>query len=310
MKEIKVKEKEEGQRLDKYLKRLLPLAKPSLLYKMLRKKNILLNRHKAEGSEKLNAGDTVTLYFSDESFDKLSQRKEETVAVELPVNPEVLFETEDLLILDKPAGILSQRAKAEDISLNEWLRDRYPAEGNYRPSCLNRLDRNTSGLVLAAKNLKGAMEGSRWLAEGTLTKRYRALVVGRPDEQIEGSAYLVKDRKTNLVRVSETKDSAEEGSSLIRFCYERIKTIDRYSLLSITILTGKSHQIRAHLSMLGFPILGDPKYGDSAENRLWKKRTGLDRQLLHAAELVLPTGERIRSDLPADFLRVMEALEK
>lgn len=309
MRELEVREKEEGQRLDKYLKRLLPSAKPSLLYKMLRKKNILLNSKRAEGSELIRKGDRVILYFSDESFEKLSQRNEETAAFSCELCPAVVYETEDIVVLNKPPGLLSQRAGKTDVSVNEWLRVRYPVEGGYRPSVLNRLDRNTSGLLLAAKNLKGAKEGSRWFSEGTLTKKYRALVAGVPASLIEGSAFLSKDKKNNLVRISEKEPEGME-SAKIRFRYERLKAWEGYSLLSVTLLTGKSHQIRAHLSAIGFPILGDPKYGNREENRRWKKRTGLDRQLLHAGELLLPTGELVISEEPEDFIRVMEALEK
>ncbi len=312
MKEFKITEKEAGQRLDKYLKRLLPAAEPSLLYRMLRKKNILLNGKKAEGKERIETGDRVRLYFSDESFEKLSKAKEtrtEGTLSDFPPELAVLYETEDIVLINKPAGVLSQKAKEEDQSVNEWLRLKYRESSGYRPSVLNRLDRNTSGLVLAAKTLKGARDGSLWLREGSLKKRYECIVAGTPEKEAEGAAYLYKDHAANTVKIYEKPVPGKAEAQEIRFRYERMKTMGRYALLSVDLLTGKSHQIRAHLSWSALPILGDPKYGDQKENLLWKQKTGLNRQLLHAKEVLLPTGESVIAPYPRDFSAVMEALE-
>ena len=308
--ELSVAKKESGQRLDKYLKRLLPSAGSGFLYKMLRKKNILLNGKKAEGKELLSEGDRISLFFSEETYQHFREKPKTEPDLKgsedlCPLT--VLYETEDLTFVDKPAGLLSQRNDRQEISANEILRQMYPEENGYLPSVLNRLDRNTSGILIGAKTLYGAREASRWLKDGLVEKHYHCLVHGNLRHEEDLTAYLLKDPKTNRVRIF---DRETKGAVLIRAVYRPEKTFSGNALLSVRLITGKSHQIRAHLMHLGLPVLGDPKYGDPKENRFWKKETGLTRQLLHATELILPSKETIRSPYPEDFDRVMKKLEE
>ena len=189
MKEIVINENEAGQRLDKFLGKLLKEAPASFYYKMLRKKNIVLNGKKATGNEKLTAGDSVKLFLSDETFEKFAgkqQTKDPVVSVP-HISLEIVYEDHDVLAINKPAGMLSQKAKKEDISANEYILAYLLASGvvkkenlnTFRPSICNRLDRNTSGVLIAGKTLKGLQEMSKQLRMREVKKFYHCIEIGR-----------------------------------------------------------------------------------------------------------------------------------
>lgn len=310
MKEITIGKNEAGQRLDKLLAKILNQAPSSFIYKMLRKKNIKLNQKRAEGKEVLQAGDQVQIYLSDETFDKfhrdkalmekpsLSQSLEKQGSSNSLFPRVILYQDDDIMILNKPAGVLSQKAKPEDDSINEQML-RYLLEqgtlnreqlSTFTPSVCNRLDRNTSGIVLAGISLQGSRELSRMLKERSLGKYYLTLVSGKMTDSMEVTAYLQKDTAANRVRVFR---QPIPGSVQIETHYKPIQWNDEYTLLEVKLITGKSHQIRAHLAYLGHPVLGDAKYGDREQNREFRKRFGIQNQFLHAYRVVFPqmTGE-------------------
>lgn len=319
---------EAGQRFDKYLHKLLPQAGSSFLYKMLRKKNITLNDGKAEGREMLNAGDHVKIFFAEDTFLKFAGKdvqneQSDTDIAEYQIayqtlnrrawKPVILLETEDVLILNKPAGVLTQKSVPSDLSINEWLIG-YLLESKaitsaqlatFHPSVCNRLDRNTSGLVLCGKSLAGSQLLSKLIRERKVGKFYRTIVKGtlKDSKSIEG--FLYKDNHTNQVTVYADRAHAgqkhQEGLSAIKTSYTPIRTFcingQSYTYLEIQLHTGKSHQIRAHLASIGHPILGDTKYGDFAVNQWVQKSYHLSYQLLHAYRVEFPeltgTGEEI-----------------
>ena len=239
MREYLVSRDERGQRLDKYLKRRLPGAPSSFIYKMLRKKNITLRGKKADGSEKVEEGDPVVLYLSDETIEKFSDRgsssgqqkdaDEDERAFRrlqplLGQNP-VLYEDEDVLIVIKPAGVLSQKSAPDDLSMNEWLRGylgqkrkgsdlgRLDTASGFRPSVCNRLDRNTGGILLCAKSLQGSRELSAAIRGRMIRKTYRMVVHGRLTSAgtIEGD--LIKDRNSNTVRAVTAGNTAKDSQT-------------------------------------------------------------------------------------------------
>ena len=230
MQEFLVSPQESGQRFDKYLHRRLPLAPSSFLYKMLRKKNITLRGKKADGSEKVEAGDRVVLFLSDETIWKFSAKRDDqalsketeeirkayrTLQPLLGDSP-VLYEDDNILIVRKPAGILSQKAAAHDISMNEWLRgyllERQGVSGRqeqqekereiFRPSVCNRLDRNTGGILLCACSLQGSRALSAVIRGRALRKTYRMVVHGRVEEPGMIDTDLIKDHSSNQVRTA------------------------------------------------------------------------------------------------------------
>ncbi len=338
-----------GQRFDKFLHKYLPQAGTSFLYKMLRKKNITLNGKKAEGKEMLKEGDEVKLFFAEDTFAKFTgvelatgSDKEQGFLDSQPTaeyeaafqklkNIQVIYEDEHVLILDKPSGILSQKASPTDISLNEWmigylLHTQAITVGElhtFKPSVCNRLDRNTSGLVLCGKSLAGSQALSKLIHDRSVGKFYRTIVAGcvPKSRQIEG--YLIKNEKTNTVQVldappnmsAKSKQHNEDKVEQIRTSYVPLKQFDNhYTYLEVELITGKTHQIRAHLAATGHPLLGDHKYGNMKINESWKQRYRLSNQLLHAYRLEFPvltgvlsslSGQTVVAPLPKLFEKIL-----
>lgn len=293
MKQFEISRTNEGQRLDKYIHRILSNASMSFVYKMLRKKNFTLNDKKADGSELLKEGDVIKLFLSDETFDKFSSANTKVQAAPTSNFSEwIVYEDENLLLINKPVGVLSQKANESDISLNEYLINYLTEKGtlsaedliNYKPSVVNRLDRNTSGIVLGAKNLKTAAVLSEGLKNRTINKYYKCIVKGTFDKEGMHKGFLSKNTKTNKVIVSNKKS---ENADYIETGYRIIKSFPEYSELEVHLLTGKTHQIRAHLSYLGYPIAGDMKYGDAEFNKKHKVKY----QMLHSYRIVFPEFE-------------------
>ncbi len=324
--ELKIKENEAGQRLDKYLHKYMKEAGTGFLYKMLRKKNITLNGKKASGSEKLCVGDAVKLFLSDETIEKFGGQsgdaekehagKQETrqyaMAYKRFGELDIVFENRHILIVNKPAGILTQKAGAEDVSLNEWLIGYLLESGalteeelhTFRPSVCNRLDRNTSGMVLCGKTLPGSQKISEILRNRSLHKYYRLYVKGHVREAALIEGYLVKDERTNTVRLTERA----EGASYMRTYYKPLKYFEDATLMEVELMTGKTHQIRLHLSGIGHPVVGDHKYGEKETNDKYRKKYGVKSQLLHAHRLEFPVMEGEFKDLSERTL-VAEAPE-
>lgn len=335
MQRIVIGRETEGQRLNKLLGKYLDDAPQSFIYKMLRKKNIKLNQKKAQGKEILKTGDTVEIFLTDDTIAKFRkdgqipdiQEKQDLKApfVEYrnPLqNIQILYEDADVLILNKPVGMLSQKAKPEDYSLNECIVDYYHTknrqESLFIPSVCNRLDRNTSGIILAGMSLKGTQELSRLLKNRTLHKYYLTIVYGKIEKSETIRGFLAKKKNHNQVTVYESLSAAEKNSgerpAYIETRYEPVATGQFqdmwFSLLLVKLVTGKTHQIRAHLDSIGHSIIGDGKYGLKSVNALVKREFGLKNQLLHACLLKFPeqdcglealAGKEIRAELPDVF---------
>ena len=309
MQEIKIESSSEGQRLNKFLGRYLDNAPQSFLYKMLRKKNIKYNNGKADGSEILKAGDRIQIYMSDETicnfrkdgmipqmstschkFEKSDPLKQ------IPI----LYENEDVLILNKPSGILSQKAVASDYSLNEQIVEYYKWKGGslslFTPSVCNRLDRNTSGIILAGMSLKGTQMLSRVLKARTIDKYYLTIVCGTVTQATTIKGFLCKKKNHNQVVIFRTKEEAlANGYQEAAFIETQYKPLahgksgkEDFTLLKVKLVTGKTHQIRAHLKSVGHPIIGDGKYGLKSVNAYIKCAFGIRHQLLHAFYIHFP----------------------
>lgn len=324
-----------GQRFDKFLQKFMPEAGSGFLYKMLRKKNITLNGKKAEGKEILTVGDEISFFFADETFEKFTGRKitagtqapakevsigEYTKAYEVLSEIEVIYEDEDVLFLNKPVGVLTQKANQADVSLNEWLigyllyHKKISAQdlSLFKPSVCNRLDRNTSGLVLCGKSLAGSQGLSKLIHDRAMSKFYRTICVGRIDTGKTITGSLKKDHQRNVVTIS------VEGSQ-IQTAFEPIQVLSegKYTYLEVDLITGKTHQIRAHLASVGHPLIGDVKYGNNKENNIMQKRFHLKNQLLHAYRVEFPmlegklaslSGKSFIAPLPHRFSSILKEL--
>lgn len=294
MQTITIKEQEAGQRLDKLLGKYLNLAPKNFIYKMLRKKNIVLNGKKADGAEKLQKGDEIKLFLSEETVEKFSKTLILSNKKNTDKKLEILYEDTHILLVNKSVGVLSQKAKETDISLVEMILS-YLIEKKelktedlsfFRPSVCNRLDRNTSGIIIAGKTLLGSQEMSKILKERTADKFYLCLVKGviKKESLIEG--YLNKEKEKNQVTIKAKPSSKEDLP--IKTQYIPLANNGDITLLKVKLITGRSHQIRAHLASIGHPIIGDGKYGQEEINQVFQKKYRLKNQLLHSYQLIMP----------------------
>ena len=292
MQKIVVLPQDANQRLDKYLKKYFKEASAGFLYKMLRRKNIVLNGKKAEGQILLCANDEITVYFSDETFLKMrggDVQKDTGREVSDPDQLDVIYEDKDICIVNKPSGILTQKSKPGDLCLNDMLLTHCKAKGEvteeslslYKPSAMNRLDRNTSGIVLCAKTFAGAQYLSKVLKEKETVKDYHCICRGVIRDEMILEGYLKKDPKTNTVVIEEEPfpdaKYIKTGITPISFGNDR-------TYLSVRLYPGRPHQIRVQLSHAGHPILGDYKYG-TKESIQKTEEEGIRSLCLTATEL-------------------------
>ena len=324
MREIVIRENESGQRLDKFLAKYMALAPKSFFYKMMRKKNITLNGKKAQGKEQLKQGDMVKLFLSDETVEKFRPKQTVYARKEL----DILYEDRHTLFVNKPAGMLSQKAKPSDQSLVEYLTAYLLESGQlteeelrtFHPSVCNRLDRNTSGIVAAGKTLAALQTLSAMFRERSVRKYYLCLVYGVVSGEKKIRAFLTKDGRTNRVTVERKKGTPNSGAdisdgkeSFIETEYRALRTDGEVTLMEVHLITGKTHQIRAHLAAEGYPIIGDYKYGNRDVNDIFRRKYGLTSQLLHSYRLCFPecegelaelSGKEIKAPVPDLFRRI------
>lgn len=326
MQKVIIEPAQAGQRFDKFLGRHLCQAGMSFIYKMLRKKNITLNGKKSDGKEQLKAGDEVCFFFSDETYAKFTSIGAHDLktdsylkAYKELMGVEILYEDSEVLFLNKPAGLLSQKAQETDLSVNEWMIGYLLQKGEiseaslpvFRPSICNRLDRNTGGILLCGKTLKGSRELNRLIKEREVHKYYQLFVKGILTKGGILEGYLSKDEAHNKVSLQGIP------KHYIKTGYQPLLITEGkpdITFLEVELFTGKTHQIRAHLASISHPLVGDYKYGDAAFNRYFKENYGVPAQMLHAVRMEFPTdckelpqlsGMIIKAPLPAEFEAIL-----
>ncbi|MDE6873180.1 MAG: RluA family pseudouridine synthase [Lachnospiraceae bacterium] len=238
--------------------------------------------------------------------------------------PVILYEDEDILLIGKPAGWLTQKAAPGDFSLNEWVVEHMQQEGSiterelstFRPGVCNRLDRNTSGIVSAGKTLAGLQFLSETFRERTLRKYYTCIVAGKIDRAARMEGYLKKNGQENLVSLLPETVHADIGYGKVSLAYEPLSAAEGFTYLKVELITGKTHQIRAQLAAAGHPILGDVKYTDEAGKFLCRKYH-TKHQCLHAGQIVFGeyegrfsylNGKEFTVKEPGEFLRLKERI--
>lgn len=286
MKSFTIKANDAGQRLDKFIHKTVPNLPQSLLYKYIRTKRIKVNSKRAEISTRLNVGDIVDMYINDEFFEKTEKLYDFMKASK---NLDIIYEDDNILLLDKKAGVLCHPDDREYIDTLIGRVKRYlyekgeynpDEENSFVPSLVNRIDRNTGGIVIAAKNSESLRILNEKMKNRELHKFYLCVVIGCPKQKsgiLEG--WLLKDEIKNTVNIL---DKEVYGAKSIKTKYKVIDTADGLSLVDIELLTGRTHQIRAHMASIGCPLLGDGKYGKNQNN---KKFGGYKKQLLYSYKL-------------------------
>lgn len=276
MKSYSIMKNDAGQRVDKFLLKAVPRLPKNLMYKYIRLKRIKLNGKKCDIADRLVEGDTLDLYINDEFFSKSCEN--DFLSVSANIDP--VYEDDNILIVNKPCGLVVHEDdnNALDTLINRIKKYLYSKgeydpgrESSFAPSLCNRLDRNTQGLVLAAKTAESLRILNRAVKERWLEKRYLCVVMGEPrpvKATLEG--YLIKNEKDNTVRIY---DSEIKGGKKILTGYEVLDSKSGLSLCEINLITGRTHQIRAHMAHIGCPLLGDGKYGINDLNRRYNVKT-------------------------------------
>ena len=283
---IEIGSNEAGQRLDKFLRKLLKDVPLSAIFKALRKGDVRVNGKKQKEKYILQEEDVVEI--------KYIQTKKETKEKFIKVNSSALritYEDENIVIVEKWPGVLVHPdGNKKEATLTDYVLSYLFAKGDYMPendvtctpAACTRLDRNTSGIVIFGKNFEALRILNETIREGEVEKYYNTLVKGRIKDGLY-KGYILKNEETNISKVYEKK---VPGSKEIAMEVKTLKSNGAFSFLEINLITGRSHQIRAHLSHLGNPVLGDTKYGDRKLNSYFNNKFGLEYQYLYAYKLI------------------------
>ena len=297
MRKLIIGENDSGQRLDKYLSKRFKTMPKSLMYRYLRTKYIKLNGKKATPETFLNMGDELTLYIKDEFF----ETKKNYDFMKAGKDPDIIYEDDNIILLDKKPGVIChQDSRYDSDTLNLRVQRYLYEKGEYdpekdesfSPALCNRIDRNTGGIVIAAKNAEALRVVNQKIRDREIEKYYLCVVKGEPQKKHDIlRARHIKNEKTNTVRIY---DKPVEGSKEIVTEYRVVSVKNgapKLSLVEVLLHTGRTHQIRAHMAHIGHPLVGDEKYGDHKLN----SSLGIKRQALYSYKLrfafTTPAGE-------------------
>ncbi|MFN7160261.1 MAG: RluA family pseudouridine synthase [Candidatus Gracilibacteria bacterium] len=321
MKTFTITEAEHDLRIDKFLRRYFASLPLSTVYKLLRKKTIKVNNKKADEKYLLQKGDTVEVFLSEESLGKIEteskERRERNLAIVKPTF-EVLFEDESILVVNKPGDIAVHSGTSVGINtlINQILTYlHYKGEG-FKPALAHRLDMQTSGIILVGKTREALLSLNAQIKDREVQKYYLALAQGMLEKK-EGTIKVAlkrnyhSEKKFKVTKAEEGEDSQE---AVTKYKIEK-EWKNKFTLLRLQLITGRTHQIRAHLATIGHPIIGDSSYGNFNSNHEIQRETGLKRQFLHSTEMIFthPITKKkmdIVCPLPKDLEKVLAWLNE
>ncbi|WP_288961918.1 RluA family pseudouridine synthase [uncultured Peptoniphilus sp.] len=290
MRKIIINKNDEGRRLDRFLKIYFEKAPLSFIYKNLRKKNIKVNGKKAKPEDILSDGDEIKLFLAEETIEKFKKDIRKSKNSKLP---DILYEDDNIILVKKPINMLTHNDSKgyQDNALDRMV-DYLIAKGDYnprleksfRPAFVNRLDRNTSGILIGAKNLKSLQDLNKAIKNRGIKKLYVTLVAGEVKKDFDVDINLKKTGNDVMKKAS--RDEGKRALTKFRV----LKSNKGYSLLSVNLITGRTHQIRASLKEEGLALVGDRKYGDPRTNKVFRER-GLDSQFLHNYAIVFESDD-------------------
>ena len=300
MKEIKITSSQENQTIFKFVKKYLSNAPLSFIEKIFRKKDIKVNGKRVDKSFVISCDDIVQIYISENQLEEFNKNNDVRVT---NIFPNIIYEDENILICNKPSGLLVHKGNKEnEITLTDIVLNYLSKKGEYNldnnegfiPGLAHRIDRNTSGLVIFGKNIKALQELEKLFKErNSINKFYLALVNGKIKDSGIINKPLYKDEKTGIVSIR----SLVNGGKTAITKYSVEENFEKYTLVKVELLTGRTHQIRVHFASIGHPLLGDSKYGDFVENKEFKKVYKYENQFLHAHKIKFEQLDGILSNL-------------
>ena len=286
MRQLKVEKNDAGQRLDKFLLKKFKTMPKAMAYMYIRKKCVKINGKKATGEVMLKENDILTFYIKDEFFDNIEEESYEFLKA--PVKLNIIYEDENIILIDKKPGVICHQDSSYHfdcllLRFQHYLYEKgeyNPKEENtFTPALANRIDRNTGGIVIGAKNAEALRVINEKIRNRELHKFYLCLLISEPKKkEALLKDYLIKNEKTNKVTVLKNK---KDNSKEILTKYKVLSTANSLTLCEVELLTGRTHQIRAHMASIGCPILGDNKYGDKKLNNKYR----LNKQCLYSYKL-------------------------
>lgn len=279
MKEFIINSNDAGQRLDKFMRKAMPELPLSIIYKALRTKNVKVNRKRGKNEQRLCEGDLVQVYVKDEFF-----RPQEHASIPiLSIKLDIVYEDSNILLVNKPAGLpvhevdggkkitLIDQVQAYLIQKGEYFPE---AENSFAPALCNRIDQNTAGIVIVAKNAASLRILNEKIKKREITKKYLCATEGFPPKSAGTlENYIEKDDKNNRVYVYHKRRSPQSLTAITK--YRVLEKKDTIALVEAELLTGRTHQIRAQFAFAGFPLVGDKKYGQSTHSTVHYKRQAL-----------------------------------
>ena len=331
MKKIIVTHNDAEQRLDRFLRKYLNGASLSYIYKIIRK-DVKINGTRGKNETVIHEGDEITLYIPDDVLEKFAVSRAKSSGTRR--NFTVAYEDENIIAVIKPFGLLTHGdGKEKKNTLVNQVVDYLIEKGDYNPriersfvpAAANRLDRNTTGLVLFGKNSTALRELNALIRDkNAISKFYLTILAGNLTEKIHLKGSLTKDESRNIVKISNRRaadirvsDSSADGEKDIETIACPLENRVGYTLAEVQLITGRTHQIRAHMASAGYPVIGDTKYGKPSVNKKLSERFGLTTQLLHAYKLEFKeTGEHlaylkgkvIEAALPDMFEKIRQEL--